>query len=140
MTRAHYSEPIRRQRRRFFFGAFSVICLLAVLLSPAAFLSETVTLVRILRFRFRIRKAFFESLSLSVTLPLAGTVNDFLTSLTFALRLVRTFLTLSKAAVPVRPAVARKLNLKVRLRLTVIEVFEPEKLAFAGGCAGGRSG
>src|SRR5207249_5280999 len=106
----------------------------------AAFLSVTVTRVRILRLSLRIRSFFRDSLTLSLTLPLAGTLNDFLASVTrfffLLLRLRRTFLTLLKTAVPVSPGVAWKLNLNLPLRSTLIEDFVPAKLALAGGAGG----
>jgi hypothetical protein len=49
------------------FGAFRLIVLLAVLVSPAAFFSVTVTRVRISRFSFRMRKLRFDSFIFSVT-------------------------------------------------------------------------
>ena len=59
--------------------------MVALLVSPAEFLSVTVTRTRMLRLGFRIRKLFFDSLSLSVTRPLPGTVKRFLTRVTFPL-------------------------------------------------------
>ena len=67
-------------------GALSVIFLLDLLVSPAAFSTVTVTRARILRLSFTIRNVFRVSLILSVTLPVAGTVKDFFASVTFFLR------------------------------------------------------
>jgi hypothetical protein len=113
---------------------------LAVLVSLLAFASVTVTLVRMLRLSFRIRKFFLDSLTLSLTLPRAGTVNDFLARRTRARRLTTTLPMLSKAATPVRPGSARKLKLKRPVRLTRIDDLEPAKLALAGGFGGGSGG
>src|SRR5262245_50112449 len=113
--------------------------LLAVLVSPAAFLSVTVTRVRILRFSFRTRRFLAESLILSVTLPLAGTLKERRASETRSVvllpRLTSTFLTLLKPAAPVSAGPAWKLKRKRPLRSTRIDDLEPAKLAFAGAVA-----
>jgi hypothetical protein len=109
-----------------------VIFLLALLVPPAAFSRVTVALIRILRFNFRMRNFFFDSLILSVTLPEAGTVKTFGPRRNRVVRLARTRFRLLKTALPVRPGVARKLNLNRRLRFTVILDLVLAKLAAAG--------
>ena len=108
-------------------GATSVTVLVAVLVSPAAFRTLTVTRVRILRLSFRILKLRFDSVILRVTVPLVGTENDLLASVIFLLsrvaRPTRTRLRLLKVAVPLRVAVAWKLNLTRRLLVTRIDDF-----------------
>ena len=117
-----------------------MILRLDVVVSPAAFSRLTVTRVEILRFSLKIRRFALESLIVSVTFPPGPTVNDLRASATrflpLLLRLTRTFPTLSKLALPVSPSVALKVKAKRPPRLTLIEDFEPAKLAGDGAAAG----
>jgi hypothetical protein len=75
-----------------------------------------------------------ESLSLSVTLPPAGTVKARFANVTFCFSPLNSSLfTLTNAAFPVRPALPLKRNLNRRFGPTVIGNFWSAKLAFAGG-------
>ncbi|MGZ6587756.1 MAG: hypothetical protein ACXVHX_26060, partial [Solirubrobacteraceae bacterium] len=57
-------------------GALRVICLLAVLLSPAALRSVTVARVPILRLSWRMRKLRRDSVNLEADLAAAGARDD----------------------------------------------------------------
>src|SRR5947199_4211223 len=100
-----------------------MIVLRAVLVAPAASFSVTSRRHVILWLSLRMRKLFRDSLSFSVTFPPARTVNDARARVTLVRLATRTASTLRRLAVPVKPRVARRVILNLRLLPTLIALF-----------------